>query len=64
MYDGIPAHINGTADSSARHLGSICGLNPGREFTVHAYSGTITVIFEANLLSKLVAWVGLSLIHI
>lgn len=58
MYDGIPAHINGTADSSARHLGSICGLNPGREFTVHAYSGTITVIFEANLLSKLVAWVG------
>lgn len=58
MYDGIPAHINGTADSSARHLGSICGLNPGREFTVHAYSGTITIIFEANLLSKLVAWVG------
>ncbi|XP_076454870.1 multiple epidermal growth factor-like domains protein 8 [Babylonia areolata] len=50
VYDGIPPHINGTSSSTARHLGSICGINPGRDITVHAYSGTVTVIFEANLL--------------
>ncbi|KAL8608232.1 hypothetical protein ACOMHN_016687 [Nucella lapillus] len=52
VYDGIPPHINGTLSSTARHLGSICGINPGRDITVYAYSGTVTVIFEANLLSS------------
>nr|KAG5710511.1 hypothetical protein BaRGS_013157 [Batillaria attramentaria] len=49
VYDGIPAFIYGSKESSARPLGSICGINPGRDITVHAYSGTITVYFEGDL---------------
>ena len=52
VYDGVPAYINGTFEDSSRQLGAICGSNPGRDISMYAYSGVITIFFEADLLGE------------